>query len=150
MKTVRYTVVVDPDVDYPVERLKEEIAVYLADPDGWVAHGYRFVYTDNLSHVIIHLTSSEELGRNGCKDTKLSCAELGGKHLHLNSMRWTKGAPPSKLELKRYRQYMVSHEMGHILGFDHKKCPGPGKPAPIMMQQTLGIGECRPNTKVTL
>lgn len=39
--------------------------------------------------------------------------------------------------------------MGHILGYDHVKCPGKGHPAPIMMQQTLGIGECSPNTKLT-
>ena len=150
MTTVRYTVVVDPDVDYPVDHLKAEVATYLADPDGWIAHGYKFIHTDKSPGVVIHLSSPKTLKENGCKDPGLSCAEMGGKHLHLNAMRWTKGAAPSKLELKRYRQYMVSHEMGHILGFDHKKCPGPGKPAPIMMQQTLGIGECRPNTKVTL
>ncbi len=60
-----------------------------------------------------------------------------------------KGASQSKLELKNYRQYMVSHEMGHILGYDHVKCPGPRSPAPIMLQQTKGVGECTPNTKLT-
>jgi hypothetical protein len=43
---------------------------------------------------------------------------------------------------------MVSHEMGHILGKEHVKCPGKGKKAPIMLQHTLGIGECIPNTDV--
>jgi len=43
---------------------------------------------------------------------------------------------------------MVSHEMGHILGHQHEKCTHKGYPAPIMMQQTLGIGKCSPNTAV--
>jgi hypothetical protein len=150
MKTLSYTVVVDPDVDYSLANLKREVAAYLADPDGWIAHGYEFMYSDKNPKVVIHLSSPETLGKNGCMDPGLSCAEMNGKHLHLNFMRWTSGAAPSKLELKDYRQYMVSHEMGHILGFDHVKCPGTGKPAPIMMQQTLGIGKCSANTKVTL
>jgi len=64
-------------------------------------------------------------------------------------MRWTKGAPQSKLELDAYRQYMVSHEMGHILGREHVDCPREGAPVPIMVQQTKGIGKCKPNTKLT-
>lgn len=69
--------------------------------------------------------------------------------MYLNADRWFRGSKASKLTLDNYRQYMVSHEIGHILGFDHKKCPCEGCKAPIMMQQTLGIGKCIPNTKVT-
>ena len=68
--------------------------------------------------------------------------------MYLNSQRWMHGSKDSKLPLDEYRQYMVSHEMGHILGYDHVKCPGKGEPAPIMMQQTLGIGQCKPSTRV--
>jgi len=77
----------------------------------------------------------------------LSCATLGGDMIWLNADRWIHGATPSKLPLVEYRQYMVSHEMGHSLGHEHDKCLGSG-PAPIMMQQTLGIGTCSPNTKI--
>ena len=38
--------------------------------------------------------------------------------------------------------------MGHLLGKEHVKCPGKGHKAPIMLQQTLGIGKCIPNTNV--
>ena len=139
---------VDEDVSYPPEIFEQEVAAYLADPDGWISRGYTFVKSTSPK-VIVHLTTPATLKKNGCIDGHLSCAEMNGKHMYLNVERWTKGAPPSKLTLKRYRQYMVTHEMGHILGHDHVKCSGKNHPAPLMMQQTLGIGHCSPNTNLT-
>jgi Zn-dependent M32 family carboxypeptidase len=43
-----------------------------------------------------------------------------------------------------YRVYVILHEVGHALGYDHAKCPGLNQPAPVMMQQTLGTGLCYP------
>jgi hypothetical protein len=145
---IRYTTKIDKGVDYDSSRFAQEVDAYLADPDGWISRGYTFVRS-KTPDVVIHLSSPQYLAQNGCKDDSLSCAEMNGRHMYLNAMRWTKGASKSKLELKDYRQYMVSHEMGHILGYDHVSCPGRGKMAPIMLQQTKGIGECSPNTKLT-
>lgn len=150
MKTIRYTTLVDADVRYPAKQFAEEVAMYLSDPDGWESQGYRFEPVDRKPDVVIHLASPATLLKSGCKDASLSCAEMGGRMMYLNSMRWTQGSAASRLPLEEYRQYMVSHEIGHILGHDHEKCAGPGQPAPIMMQQTLGIGSCSPNSKVTL
>lgn len=148
MGKVRYTTVIDSGVNYPANHFAQEVAMYLADPDGWVSEGYTFVRS-RTPDVVIHLSSPEYLEKNGCRDGQLSCAEMNGRHMYLNFFRWTQGATPSKLELEDYRQYMVSHEMGHILGRDHVDCPREGSPAPIMMQQTKGIGKCKPNTKLT-
>lgn len=146
MKTVRFRTVVDPDVQYESHRFKEEVTIYLADPNGW-AQWYHFVYTPTGQAKIIRLSSPSTLKTEGCKDSSLSCATMGGNEIWLNSDRWFYGSAKSKLPLLDYRQYMVSHEMGHSLGYDHEKCPGSG-PAPVMMQQTLGIGKCTPNTRV--
>jgi len=145
---IKYITGVDPDVSYSPELFAKEVAVYLADPHGWVSEGYVFE-EGTPADVEMHLSSPNTLTTNGCRDGRLSCAEMNGRHMFLNAMRWTQGAPPSKLSLKSYRQYMVTHEMGHILGHDHVKCPGEGMPAPLMLQQTLGIGKCKPNTKLT-
>ena len=145
MKVVRYRTSVDTDVDYPADKFAEEVAIYLADPDGW-AQIVTFVPGPKGKH--IRLCSPKSLKAEGCHDGRLSCATLGGVNIWLNCDRWIHGAAPSRLPLGEYRQYMVSHEMGHSLGYDHAKCPGSG-PAPIMMQQTLGIGSCEPNTKLT-
>ena len=144
---ITYSASVDPDVRFSQNDFVRDLQIYLADPDGWEGKGYRFHLVKKNAKITIRLSSPATI-KARCGDGNLSCAELGGTHMFLNSMRWMHGAKESKLPLEEYRQYMVSHEMGHILGHDHVKCPGPGKPAPIMMQQTLGIGECSPNTRV--
>lgn len=145
--TVRYRTFVDSDVPYNSKKFREEIAIYLADPDGW-AQRHTFVYALKGPAKVIRLCSPSTLKMEGCKNDSLSCATLGGNMIWLNADRWIHGSAASKLPLEQYRQYMVSHEMGHSLGYDHVKCPGKG-PAPIMMQQTLGIGTCSPNTVLT-
>ena len=147
---VRFTTVVEPGVVYDPKQFARDVEIYLSDPDGWVSRGYEFEYVERSPRVIIHLATPAQIHAAGCAQSSLSCAEMSGQHIRLNSARWS-GAHSnhSKLSLDDYRQYMVTHEMGHILGHDHVSCPGPGLPAPLMMQQTLGIGACTPNTKLT-
>jgi hypothetical protein len=147
MVRVTYMVVVDPDVDFPLGDFTRDVAICLADPDGWEAHGYHFVMVKSNPQVMIHLSSVKGLEAVGC-DRTLSCAELGGKEMRINEQRWRHGSKKSGQNLEGYRQYVISHEMGHILGRDHAKCPGKDQPAPIMLQQTLGLHGCLPNTNV--
>ena len=144
---VRYCAHVDSDVKYPIQTFLDLLQIYLADPDGWVGKGYVFEY-DPKASLVIRLSSPRTIQKECGLPTGLSCAVLGGKKMWLNSDRWLKGAPASQLSLESYRQYMVSHEMGHILGHEHEKCPGKDEASPIMLQQTLGLKGCRPNTKV--
>jgi hypothetical protein len=147
MKVVRFRTQVDPDVSYSKDTFRDEVTIYLHDPDGW-ARWHRFEYAATGPAKLIRLASPKAIKAAGCVEDELSCAILGGTDIWLNADRWTHGAPKSRLPLEAYRQYMVSHEMGHSLGYDHANCPGSG-PVPVMVQQTLGIGSCEPNTKVT-
>ena len=72
-----------------------------------------------------------------------SCNQ-GGRAV-LNFWRWKNGADAYGHRLHRYRIYMINHEVGHALGHGHALCPAAGRRAPIMMQQTMGVGACRPN-----
>jgi ssRNA-specific RNase YbeY (16S rRNA maturation enzyme) len=63
----------------------------------------------------------------------------------LNAKRWVSGAESYGTDLTDYRRYLVNHEFGHALGYQHVPCEGKGRLAGIMMQQTKGLDGCRRN-----
>lgn len=155
MKRITYTSTIEDDVKkkwklYNADERQFDFYLmsYLNSPDGWSQSGY-FFEQDKHGHVEITLSSTKTINK-ACPGIKgLSCAELGGRKMYLNAERWFTGAYKSGLDIDNYRQYMVSHEIGHILGHDHKKCECKGCRAPVMMQQTLGLHGCTPNTNIT-
>jgi hypothetical protein len=71
---------------------------------------------------------------------KYSCRSRSG--VVLNLMRWEDGTEEYAGNLAAYREYLVNHEVGHLLGHGHVACPEPGETAPVMMQQTKGLDGC--------
>lgn len=59
----------------------------------------------------------------------------------INAKRWMLGVAHYD-DLDLYRTYVINHEVGHGLWHPHEECLTPGKPAPIMLQQTLGLDGC--------
>ncbi|MEU0559128.1 DUF3152 domain-containing protein [Dactylosporangium sp. NPDC006015] len=79
----------------------------------------------------------------GGYDRYTSCRN--GNTVVVNVARWARGIPGYGADLTAYRAYVVNHETGHRLGRGHELCPGPGRPAPVMQQQTLGLHGCVAN-----
>ncbi|WP_230686750.1 DUF3152 domain-containing protein [Catellatospora vulcania] len=130
----------------------------LGDPRSWIGGGQRRlqrVPAGSAYDFTIYLATGETTRRlcaTGGMDTRLdgvsytSCRLPGRVVINLN--RWRLSVPDyvrGRIELSVYRSYVVNHEVGHELGRNHERCPGRGRPAPTMQQQTYGLGGCRAN-----
>lgn len=137
---------VEQGVDVDPQDFARQVMATLNDPRSW-GHGGRrtFARTDGAADVDVVLASPATSARM-CLPLqtfgKLSCRS--GKQAVLTSYRWIRGTPEFP-ELSVYRQYVVNHEVGHVLGHGHEQCPGPGRLAPVMQQQTKMVAPCRPN-----
>ena len=148
-RLMRYRIAVETDISgvEPVA-FGHEVDKILGDPKGWTAGGewrLRHVGPDEDADFTIYLATpgSRDMLCGGSPDGYTSCRN--GSMVVLNVARWANAVPGYGAPLGVYRQYMVTHETGHRLGHGHELCPGAGRPAPVMQQQTLGLHGCVPN-----
>ncbi len=149
-RLVRYRVLVEKGLPLDGAEFARTSFRVLNDPRSW-AHGgeYRFEWvTQGPADFQLILASprlTDLMCRQGYLDTEGLYSCRVRDHVVVNAMRWAQGAQAYQGRLAAYRIYVVNHEVGHRLGHRHEGCPGPGRLAPVMMQQTKGVGECRPN-----
>jgi hypothetical protein len=146
---LRFRVAVENDIgDVDPNGFASDVVAILSDPQSWTAGGQRRLQrVDPASpyDFTIYLATPatrDKLCADGA-DGYTSCRN--GNKVVLNVARWAHGVPDYGAPLSVYRQYMVNHEVGHRLGHGHELCPGPGQPAPVMQQQTLGLHGCVAN-----
>jgi hypothetical protein len=143
-----YRVEVEEGAGVAVEEFTAEVERILSDPRGWAtADGIslqRLPGPEAEMTVTLATPGTVDLLCYPLQtDGDVSCAQEG--RAIINVLRWQEGAAPSQLPLGPYREYLISHEVGHVLGHHHVPCPGPDVLAPVMLQQTLGIAPCAPN-----
>lgn len=119
----------------------------LNDPRGWGGDGSTsFARTDGDASFRVLLASPSTVDRLCAPlqtDGEVSCGRAG--HAVLNLRRWVETTPEYTADKTLYRQYVVNHEVGHLLGHQHQKCPGAGQLAPVMQQQSYRAAPCVPN-----
>lgn len=141
-----YIVKFDKSLNMNEALVENKIKSVLQDKRGWISHGYIFEQIDKKykSDIVIKIVPAKTVEKI-CSFKGLSCADLDNNTIYLNVNRWRRGSKYSKLNLYNYRIYLINHEIGHLLGRDHSECLKPNSKVPVMVQQTLGIGKCKPN-----
>jgi hypothetical protein len=153
-RVVTYTVEVEQGLDVDGAQVAATVRAVLLDRRGWQQRdGLRFVSVSPEqvragARVDVRVTlASPGLTDRLCAPLKtgseVSCWNRG--RAVLNFRRWQLGDADSYgADVGRYRVYQINHEVGHGLGHGHKECPGKGRRAPVMVQQTIDLGGCKP------
>ncbi len=157
-KVFHYTVEIEDGVDTAGyggdDGFARMVTQTLSNPKSWTHNPqFAFVRVDDSSQTPpdfrVSLTSPMTV-REGCGyeiELEASCynpayfnasSNETEQRVFLNEARWVRGAVPFQGDIGSYRQYLINHEVGHAIGYQHHEpCDQNGALAPIMMQQTF-------------
>lgn len=121
------------------------VEAVLSDPRGWSQAGFSLVRRDDAPFVVILAEGPEVDALCLPYDTYGQYSCQNGPVVALNADRWRHATPQWTGDLHAYRVMLVNHEVGHLLGQRHVRCPAPGEPAPVMAQQSTELRGCLPN-----
>jgi Protein of unknown function (DUF3152) len=146
-RTVTYRVETRGRITTSVREFARLAAQTYADPRGWRNAGVAFKRVSGSSDFSLVLAEASWLPRfSSVCSVQWSCR--AGRYVVINQVRWKYASPSwnaAGRSLRDYRHLVVNHETGHWLGHGHRGCPGPGRLAPVMMQQSKGLAGCRHN-----
>lgn len=147
----RYQLQIEDGLGLDLAETAAEVHAILGHERGWTADGstgFRLVGPDEPADFMVRIatpgTVDDICGQYGL-DTggEVNCRV--GESVMVNLKRWMTGSPEFSGPVEEYRALIINHEVGHFLGHGHEGCPGPGAPAPAMMQQIKGLDGCVAN-----
>lgn len=150
-RALTYSLEIEDGIGADQRSVATVVGATLRDERGWQALGaFRFVQVTPAQakagqhpQLRIILASPDLVDRLCAPVQTHGDVSCGREHKAvLNNHRWVHGAAAYADDLAGYRTYMVNHEVGHNIGHSHEQCPGKGQPAPVMLQQTLGLQGC--------
>lgn len=158
-KVFTYTVEVEDGIDTTSfggdEGFAQMVTETLSNPKSWI-HNPQFAFvridggTPNVKPDFRVSLTSPMTVREGCGyeiPLESSCYNpiYGADALprvFINEARWVRGAVPFQGDVGSYRQYLINHEVGHAIGYEHHEpCEKNGSLAPVMMQQTFSTSD---------
>jgi hypothetical protein len=133
--------------DVATDGFAADVGTILRDPRGWGRAGFTFVERADAPFTIVLGEAADIDARCLPYDTYGQYSCQNGPVVALNADRWRTATPKWTGDLAAYRQYLVGHEVGHLLGMHHPKvsCPRQGRPAELMNQQSTELNGCLPN-----
>lgn len=141
-----FRVAVEDGTGQVVAAFAAAVDAILGDPRSWIAgRTLRLQRVVADAEFTIYLatpaTSERMCAAGGLQTERYTSCRLGGRVI-INLARWLLAIPGYGAPLAEYQAYAMNHEVGHQLGYGHEACPAPGRPAPVMQQQTLGLRGC--------
>ncbi|GGM18500.1 DUF3152 domain-containing protein [Dactylosporangium sucinum] len=148
----KYRVAVERGAGQEADAFAAVIEQTFADPRGWTAGGQvrlQRVAGEGSADFTVFLatpaTSEKMCATAGLHTDGYSSCRSTGKVI-INLARWLTAVPKYGAPVADYQTYVINHEVGHELGNGHEACPAPGRPAPVMQQQTYGLQGCVANS----
>ena len=144
-RTVTYHVETRGKITADLATFKRQAQQTYDDARGWRSAGMGFRRVARGGAFTLVLAQASKVPRfSSVCSAEWSCRV--GRFVIINQTRWLHATPPGTppgAVLRDYRHMVVNHETGHWLGHGHLGCPGPGRLAPVMMQQSKGTDGCR-------
>jgi Protein of unknown function (DUF3152) len=149
----RFIVEIEDGIEVDGAAFAEAVTLTLGDPRSWGAGGRMSFQRVGAAEAAagqfdfrVALVSPGSMERYcpGVGTGGYTSCRYGDRAV-INLARWATAVPHYDGDIATYRQYVVNHEVGHALGNGHVDCPGPGRLAPVMVQQTLSLEGCVKN-----
>ena len=146
-KKINYALKIQSEINLDPLCMKNLLFLILNNEKGWTnitGKGFQLTSVEDSDFVFIFATPEKTdelcypLETNGI----YSCRNES--EIIINNFRWKEGAVDFGRDIETYRLYLINHETGHLLGWQHKECPKEGAIAPVMMQQSKGTNGCLP------